>query len=110
MIFAETAIIWDALKDAYMPTPDKNEWKIIVHRFNLLWNLPNCLGALDGKHIRIEKIPNSGSLNFNYKSYHSIVLVAFSDADGLFTYIETGFVGRNSDGGIFRASNNQTFH
>ncbi|CAH2007715.1 unnamed protein product [Acanthoscelides obtectus] len=99
-----TAIIWDALKDIYMPTPDKNQWKIIAQRFHLLWNLPNCLGALDGKHIRIEKLPNSGSLNFNYKSYHSIVLMACSDADGLFTYIETGFAGRNSDGGIFRAS------
>ncbi|CAH1989060.1 unnamed protein product [Acanthoscelides obtectus] len=93
-----TAIIWDALKDIYMPTPDKNQWKIIAQRFHLLWNLPNCLGALDGKHIRIEKLPNSGSLNFNYKSYHSIVLMACSDADGLFTYIETGFAGRNSDG------------
>lgn len=104
-IIAETtAIIWDALKDVYMQTPDEIQWKMIAQRFDLLWNLPNCLGALDGKHIRIEKLPNSGSLNFNYKSYHSIVLMACSDADGLFTYIETGFAGRNSDGGIYRAS------
>lgn len=27
-----------------------------------------------------------------------------SDADGLLTTIETGFAGRNSDGGVFRAS------
>lgn len=104
-IVAETtAIIWNALKDTYMPIPDRNQWNLIAERFNLLWNLPNCLGALDGKHIRIEKLPNAGSSNFNYKSYHSIVLMACSDADGLFIFIETGFAGRNSDGGIFRAS------
>lgn len=36
--------------------------------------------------------------------YHSIVLLACSDADGFFTTIETGYAGRNCDGGIFRAS------
>lgn len=30
--------------------------------------------------------------------------MAYSDADGLFTTIETGYAGRNSDGGIFRFS------
>lgn len=62
------------------------------------------MGALDGKHVRIEKLPGIGSSNFNYKSYHSIVLLACSDADSFFTTIETGYAGRNSDGGIFRSS------
>lgn len=87
-----------------MPCPSSNQWKAIAQRFQTLWNLPNCIGALDGKHIRIEKLPNSGSTNFNYKSYHSIVLLGCCDADGIFTMIETGYAGRNSDGGIFRAS------
>lgn len=80
------------------------DWKVISERFYLLWNLPNCIGSIDGKHIRIEKLPNTGSSNFNYKSYNSIVLMACSDADGLFIFVETGYAGRNSDGGIFRAS------
>jgi hypothetical protein len=57
------------------------------------------------KHVRTEKFPNTGSTNFNYKSYHFVVLMVCCDAsDGLFTMIETGYAGRNSDGGIFRAS------
>ncbi|XP_076280638.1 uncharacterized protein LOC143209179 [Lasioglossum baleicum] len=99
-----TTIIWNELKDVYIPRPTCDQWKSIAHRFQTLWNLPNCIGALDGKHIRIEKIPNTGSTNFNYKSYHSIVLLGCCDADGIFTMIETGYAGRNSDGGIFRAS------
>ncbi|KAF5282319.1 hypothetical protein FQR65_LT14373 [Abscondita terminalis] len=63
----------------------------IADRFELLWNLPNCLGALDGKHIRIEK------------HFHSTVLLVCCDADDLFTMIESGFAGRSSDGGIFKA-------
>jgi hypothetical protein len=99
-----TKLIWELLKDSYMPTPTEENWKLIAQRFYSLWNLPNCLGALDGKHIRIEKLPGSGSSNFNYKMYHSIVLFACSDADGFFTTIETGYAGRNSDGGILTQS------
>lgn len=53
---------------------------------------------LDGKQVRIEKLSGTGLSNFNYKSYHSIVLLACSDEDGFFTTIETVYAGRNSDG------------
>lgn len=99
-----TRIIWNELKDVYMPCPTSDQWKSIADRFQSVWNLPNCIGAIDGKHVRIEKLPNTGSTNFNYKSYHSVVLLGCCDADGFFTMIETGYAGRNSDGGIFRAS------
>ncbi|XP_060855400.1 uncharacterized protein LOC132933087 [Metopolophium dirhodum] len=98
-----TEIIWNVLKDIHMPVPTQDQFKHIADRFELLWNLPNCIGALDGKHIRIEKFPHTGSENINYKHFHSTVLMACCDADGLFTVIEPGFAGRNSDGGIFKA-------
>lgn len=60
---------------------------------------------MDGKHIRIQKYPNTGSANYNYKGYHSIILLGCCDADGYFTTIECGFAGRNSDSGVFQASN-----
>lgn len=104
-IVAETTdIMWHRLHSTYMSVPNREQWKTIAQRFYSLWGLPNCIGAIDGKHIRIEKYPNSGSQNFNYKHYHSVVLMACCDADGIFTCIETGYAGRNSDGGIFRAS------
>lgn len=104
-IVAETTkAIWDVLHPTYMAVPTRDEWIHIAERFDLLWNLENCLGAIDGKHVKIEKFPNSGSANYNYKSFHSIVLMACCDADGSFIMIESGFAGRNSDGGIFRAS------
>ena len=29
------------------------EWKLIANDFEQKWQFPNCLGALDGKHIII---------------------------------------------------------
>jgi hypothetical protein len=72
------------LQREYMAIPSTEKWKDISNRFYELWNIPNCLGAMDGKHIRIQKLPNSGSTNYNYKGYHSIILLAVCDADGLF--------------------------
>lgn len=48
---------------------DCNSWLHVANRFNEKWNLPNCLGAIDGKHIRL-KCPRLGaSMFFNFKVY-----------------------------------------
>jgi hypothetical protein len=80
-----------------------DNWEQIADEFYKKWNFPNCLGALDGKHIMMTKPDKTGSTYYNYKHYFSIVLMALVDADYKFTYVDVGCQGRISDGGVFGA-------
>ncbi|GFV24034.1 DDE Tnp4 domain-containing protein [Trichonephila clavipes] len=66
--------------------------------------MPNCIGSIDGKHCRIQRLPNAGSLFHNYKDFHSIVLLAVADANACFTMIEVGAYGKDNDNSIFTQS------
>ena len=87
-----------------MPEPSEADWKEIAERFYVCWNFPNCIGALDSKHIVIQSPSRSGSLWCNYEGTFSIVLMALVDADYKFTFIDVGDYGSNADGSIFRNS------
>jgi hypothetical protein len=74
----------------------------IAERYFELWNLPKSVGSIGGKHIRVKCFRNTGSRNINYKGYSSIVLMAVTNAIGLFTVIDVGDLGRNCDGAVIR--------
>lgn len=86
-----------------MPNTEET-WKQIADEFYDNWQFPNCIGALDGKHVNIRCPKNSGSLNFNYKKTFSVVLMALADANYKLLYIDVGCKGRISDGGVFNRS------
>lgn len=106
MIVKETcSAIADVLMPIYMKHPTEEKWTRISSNFLQLWNLPNCVGAIDGKHIMIQAPPNSGSMYFNYKKTFSLVLMAACDAQYKFTLFDVGAYGSESDGGILSRSN-----
>lgn len=78
----------------------EEEWKEIGRGFYEQWNFPNCLGAIDGKHVPIVPPPGSGSYFFNYKKFHSQVLLGIADYDYKLIYFSFGVNGRVSDGGV----------
>lgn len=71
-----TETFWDVLREEYIPTPNAEACHDIAKSFQICWNFPNVIGAVDGKHVRLQCLQNSGSNYFNYKKYFSLVLQA----------------------------------
>ena len=67
-------------------------------------NFPNCIGAIDGKHIRLVQPTDTGSFYYNYKTFFSTVLLAVCDANYSFTYVDVGAYGKSSDSAVFHNS------
>lgn len=88
-----------------MACPDtQDKWEQIANGFWIKTNFPHCLGAVDGKHIRLKKPDNSGSMHFNYKDYFSIVLLAVVDSEYRFVYVNVGSYGKDCDSSIWKES------
>ncbi|XP_063848246.1 uncharacterized protein LOC135093202 [Scylla paramamosain] len=98
--------VCQAIIDIYKPevlkcprTPE--EWNQVAEGFSKRWNYHKCGGGLDGKHVRVKKPWHAGSLFFNYKKFHSIVLMAVADANYKFLYVDVGAEGSAGDGGTW---------
>uniref|UniRef100_A0AAY5JX33 DDE Tnp4 domain-containing protein n=1 Tax=Esox lucius TaxID=8010 RepID=A0AAY5JX33_ESOLU len=82
-------VIWEHMKETFLPSPLEDPRKNTARRFQERWNFPNS---------------NSGSQFHNYKGTFSVVLLALVDADYRFLAVDVGAFGSNSDGGIFANS------
>ena len=97
--------LWTVLLEkGFLNCPHETEWSKIAEHFESRWNFPNCIGAIDGKHVVMQAPARSGSYYYNYKGTHSIVLMAVVNAHYEFTLVSIGDSGRQSDGGVFAGS------
>ena len=92
------------MANKYVNPPNTDDWKSIAQTFEEEWNFPGCLGALDGEHVCIECPGGGGSAYYNYKGFHSIVLMALYDDRYCFNLVDIGAYGRDNDTSIFNNS------
>jgi hypothetical protein len=67
----------------------------------MTWNLPNCLGALNVKHVSIVASPNRELYLIITKFYIVCLLLALVDAKHNFIMVDVGCYEKNTIGGIF---------
>nr|CAI5864140.1 unnamed protein product [Callosobruchus analis] len=75
--------IWKILKEKRMKFPTEEDFKSIAKGFEDKGKFPHCIGCIDGKHIRLKRPKNSGSM---------------------FRIIDVGAYGKDSDGGVLSSS------
>ncbi|XP_063615556.1 uncharacterized protein LOC134788653, partial [Penaeus indicus] len=59
------------------------------------------LPCVSGKRVLVRKPANSGSEYYDYKTNHSIIILALVDANYKFLYVDVGAKGRASDAGVW---------
>jgi hypothetical protein len=87
--------IWKVLSQKSLKRPTLENWLAIAEVFEQKWNLPNCIGVFDGKHIPIQAPRNAESLFFNYMKSHTIALMAVCNTEYNFTLVYNGAYGKN---------------
>ena len=98
------SIVEEFREEQFSTPTTEAEWEQVAEKFSTRWNFHHACGSLDGKHIRIRKPRNSGSVYYNYKGFFSIVLLALVDADYKFLWVNVGAEGSQSDCGIYNRS------
>ncbi len=102
LIAEVSSAIMDAYHEEVIVTPTTpDDWMVIANTNSRRWHYHHCLGAIDDKHVAIKKTMNAGLYYFNYKNFHSIVLMALVDGDYKFTWVEVGANGTSLDLQIF---------
>ena len=95
------AIVREYAEDVLaMPTTAEG-WKAVAAGFSDKWQFHHALGAIDGKHVRIKCPKNGGSLYYNYKGFHSIILMAVVGPNYEFLWVDVGANGSASDCQVF---------
>ncbi|PNF31018.1 hypothetical protein B7P43_G18156 [Cryptotermes secundus] len=85
------------MKEECIPIPTTEKWYEIAKCFETRGHFPHCIGAVDGKHLRIIQPYRSGFLFFNYKHYFSILLLALADSNYRILYVDVRSYGNDSD-------------
>lgn len=85
--------IWEALQSIFLPTLDTILWNRVAEGFMDKWQFPNCVDAIDGKHVGIKVFPMSGFEFYNYKGFFNIMLMAACDAEYKFIWVDIGQYG-----------------
>ncbi|XP_059612271.1 uncharacterized protein LOC132258805 [Phlebotomus argentipes] len=80
------SVLWETLSPEYVKMPSTaEEWTAIAEQYENLWNMPNCIGALDARIVQFV----SGRSRFGSDvTTRDLVLICSCDANYVFTHVD----------------------
>ena len=80
IIYETTQVIWKCLVEkGYMnASRSTREWRQISAEFTEQWDFPNCIGAIDAKHVKIQAPARIRPTYFNYKKNIAYLCLLFA--------------------------------
>ncbi|XP_076301938.1 uncharacterized protein LOC143220086 [Lasioglossum baleicum] len=88
IVYEACEAIWETLKEIHMPVPSTDDLYRISLEYEQQWGFPNCVGSIDGKHVRIKCPSKYGSMFFNYKKFFWVHLQGIADANSKFLTVD----------------------
>ena len=85
------------------PSEEEEFYKISKEFFDM-FQFPDCVGAVDDTHIKIQKPRVDPTSYFDYKKDYSVHLQAVCDSRTRILFYHIGAPGRNNDGGVAEMS------
>lgn len=85
--------------------PTHEEFRRNATEFEMRWNYPMAVGAIDGSHIKIQVPKEEKTAYINYNNSYSMTLMAICNANYEFFSCFCGMTGRNHDSKVFKSSN-----
>ncbi|XP_077521601.1 uncharacterized protein LOC144132813 [Amblyomma americanum] len=92
------------LEDKWINMPSPDAMGDHIREFGAVCDFPQAVGALDGCHFPVSPPKESAPDYYNYKGWHSIVLLALVDHRYRFRYVNVGSPGRCHDAYIYQRS------
>jgi hypothetical protein len=88
----------------YIKWPSVTRMQQIAADFEGRWEIPQCVGCIDGSHIPIAPPDEVGREYRNRKCFYSLVLQGVVDPDKRFIDVNLGWPGKVNDGRVFHNS------
>uniref|UniRef100_A0A224Z230 Protein containing DDE Tnp 4 domain n=1 Tax=Rhipicephalus zambeziensis TaxID=60191 RepID=A0A224Z230_9ACAR len=96
-------VIYKELKDDFMRAPKSEEdWKEVARVFKDKCDIPNCIGALGGRHVVIKAPAKCRAAYTNSKNSFSLILFTVVDANGKFIYTDVGAAGAQGGNDVWQ--------
>ncbi|CAN8011069.1 unnamed protein product [Ixodes pacificus] len=101
-------VIMEKLEGDWLRMVRADDISAHMREFFAVFGFPQAVGALDGCHFPISPPKEHATDYYNYKGWHSIILLALVDHRYRFRYINLGTPGRCHDANVYGRSQLRT--